>query len=120
MFDAEPPRGKPYELSAYNPASQWDWYEVGGRWDGNLKIHLEEDDEEHRGCSQADFYEIDWDATDLPFAFVTVHGEWIQQGKMGWWGMSTDDDEFRYNNDWKRQLKVTGPDVKVTLVDCHI
>lgn len=24
------------EMSTYNPKSQWDWYEVGGRWGSNL------------------------------------------------------------------------------------
>jgi hypothetical protein len=26
------------ELSTYNPNSKWDWYEVGGRWAGSLKL----------------------------------------------------------------------------------
>ncbi len=25
------------ELSTYNPKSKWDWYSIGGRWDGELK-----------------------------------------------------------------------------------
>lgn len=26
------------ELSTYNPNSQWDWYSVGGRWDGGIPM----------------------------------------------------------------------------------
>lgn len=26
------------ELSTYNPDSQWDWYSLGGRWNGSLKL----------------------------------------------------------------------------------
>jgi len=27
-----------YYMSTYNPKSQWDWYQVGGRWDGSLLV----------------------------------------------------------------------------------
>lgn len=28
-----------YYLSTYNPKSRWDWYSVGGRWNGFFKLH---------------------------------------------------------------------------------
>lgn len=28
----------PHEFSTYNPKSKWDWYEVGGRWAGTLRV----------------------------------------------------------------------------------
>ena len=43
-------------LSTYNPASKWDWYEIGGRWDGMLKL-------KKGGETNEDYAsEIDWDA----------------------------------------------------------
>ncbi len=30
--------GKPYRMSEYNPKSEWDWYQVGGRWQGMLRL----------------------------------------------------------------------------------
>lgn len=30
--------GRAYEMSTYNPHSKWDWYEVGGRWAGYLRV----------------------------------------------------------------------------------
>ena len=28
-------------LTTYNPKSKWDWYSIGGRWTGSLKLHDE-------------------------------------------------------------------------------
>jgi hypothetical protein len=30
--------GLPYEVSTYNPDSKWDWYAIGGRWAGTLRL----------------------------------------------------------------------------------
>ena len=30
--------GRAYTMSTYNPLSKWDWYEVGGRWAGYLRV----------------------------------------------------------------------------------
>jgi len=30
--------GKLYRISTYNPKSKWDWYQLGGRWAGMLKL----------------------------------------------------------------------------------
>jgi hypothetical protein len=30
--------GKWYEYSTYNPNAEWDWYQVGGRWAGRIKV----------------------------------------------------------------------------------
>ena len=34
-------KGKPYYMTTYNENSKWDWYEVGGRWSGDLLIKPE-------------------------------------------------------------------------------
>ena len=31
------------ELTTYNPDSKWDWYSIGGRWAGELKIRITEE-----------------------------------------------------------------------------
>lgn len=57
------------------------------------------------------------------YAVVTEQGEWIGQGDMGWWGMSTEthDDATRWANEfWDRFLKNLSPDTLLTVVDCHI
>ena len=42
-------------ISTYNPDSKWDWYEVGGRWSGSLKL-------KDGGSTDEDYAgQIDWD-----------------------------------------------------------
>jgi len=38
-------KGKPYYMTTYNQNSKWDWYQVGGRWEGQLLIKPEFRDE---------------------------------------------------------------------------
>ena len=52
---------------------------------------------------------------------ILKDGEWIEQGDMGWFGMSTDK-VSRY--DWNRQvdklIEELDDNEMITLVDCHI
>lgn len=42
-------------ISTYNPNSKWDWYEIGGRWGGSLKL-------KDGGSTDEDYAgQIDWD-----------------------------------------------------------
>lgn len=47
------------ELSTYNPKSKWDWYTIGGRWDGYFK--LKEDPTKTVNSARLD--EIQWEGT---------------------------------------------------------
>lgn len=56
---------------------------------------------------------------------MLLDGEWHEQGKMGWFGISntTDRSLQEYTNFFDKELtelKETHPNAKVTLVDCHI
>ena len=56
---------------------------------------------------------------------MLLDGEWHEQGKMGWFGMSdtTSDSLKEYTeffNKTLEELKETHPHATVTLVDCHI
>lgn len=66
--------GKPYRMSTYNPKSEWDWYQVGGRWQGMLRlIHGKEGeqgeasllmkDHEYKAeyADKAKMVDIDWE-----------------------------------------------------------
>ena len=55
-----------------------------------------------------------------PYAIVTPDGEWVERGKMGWFGMSSNekgDDEWRkiYEETLEKHL-----DCMAAVVDCHI
>lgn len=101
--------------SIYNPNAKWDWYSIGGRWDGSLVT------KDGTKTNEDLVSNIDWDKTDIPFAFVDPIGRWFERGKMGWWAIVTNETEMA---EWERQFKefITriGDDVKVTVVDCHI
>ena len=102
-------------LSTYNPHSKWDWYEVGGRWTGDLVT------KEGRKTNSDYVSEIDWDKTDVPFAFITPNGIWHEIGKMGWWAIVTNEKEQdSWEEEFKKAIEKLGNDVLVTLVDCHI
>ena len=65
------------------------------------------------------------DKASLSTFAMLLDGEWYEQGKMGWFGMSdtTSDSLKEYTkffNKTLEELKQTHPHAKVTLVDCHI
>lgn len=65
------------------------------------------------------------DKASLSTLAMLLDGEWHEQGKMGWFGMSdtTGDSLKEYTkffNKTLEELKETHPHTTVTLVDCHI
>lgn len=55
-----------------------------------------------------------------PFAIVTPEGEWIQSGKMGWWGVASDEKDA---DAWEKEAAAIFKKYKestAVLVDCHI
>lgn len=65
------------------------------------------------------------DKASLSTLAMLLDGEWHEQGKMGWFGMSdtTSDSLKEYTkffNKTLEELKETHPHATVTLVDCHI
>lgn len=92
-----------YETT-YNPKSTWDWWVIGGRWDGEMAgIERKSKDngfnfgDEHhqRQNNSVPVAELAdrAEAGDVFqfYAIVTPDGKWNQRGKMGWWGMSSDE-----------------------------
>jgi hypothetical protein len=56
------------------------------------------------------------------FATLTHDGRWLQQGEMGWFGLSTKTDESvnAYVTDANAYLDGLAPDMWLAIVDCHI
>lgn len=108
-------------LSTYNPESKWDWYSVGGRWDGFL--HYKDSDPGFAETNEAYLHELDMDylLEHTPFCFVTVDGEWREKGEMGWWGSVSNE---KPEDSWKQQfvdyVKSLDENCLVTVVDFHI
>lgn len=112
-------------LTSYNPNSKWDWYSIGGRWDGFLPLKELDEDGERLTASEAYFHEIDWEYMLKegypPFCFINEDGEWFEKGEMGWWGVTFDE---KPEDTWKTlfadYLKEVDSDCLVTVVDFHI
>lgn len=102
-------------LSTYNPNSKWDWYEIGGRWDGEL-INREGKNTNIDYANQ-----IDWDKTGVPFAFIEPNGVWHEKGEMGWWAIvSNEKEQDSWKEEFENFVKDLDDEVEVTIVDCHI
>lgn len=112
-------------LTTYNPDSKWDWYDIGGRWNGFLPLK-EKDDNGNPICTNtACVNEIDWDYLFenkyAPFCFVTEGGCWEEKGEMGWWGITTNEQpEDVWDIKFKNYIQTLDPDCEVTVIDFHI
>lgn len=137
-------------MSTYNPSSKWDWFQIGGRWNGclpngsneivvkellaNKKSRRPEPPDAPEGSPTWTFFYPEYleeleqyeatpeDLRDLyaPFALLTPDGVWHEKGDMGWWGIVSDDKGL---NTWLNVAKgiyEQYPEHKLVLVDCHI
>lgn len=112
-------------LSTYNPDSKWDWYVIGGRWDGYLPLIDPNSEGNKVFVNTAVASDIDWDYMlkndHIPFCYVTEDGEWCEFAKMGYWAITTDEkDPNDWNNEFKTYIKSLNKDCLVTAVDFHI
>ncbi len=102
----------------YNPNAKWDWYSVGGRWDGEL---ITADGQ----CNRARVKDVLFsEMSDFStYAVITPDGEWHSSGTVGWFGVSSEsEDEY---DKWEREYKQrfidpAKPDWEIVIVDCHI
>lgn len=121
--------------STYNPHSKWDWYSIGGRWSGGVLNTTETIHHPAKKVTETYTSEA-WDELaggvdylrkrDLEvchgtFAFLGTDGEWHERGRMGWWGMVSDEQE---PDAWDAQLKdlieSVDADDWLVVVDVHI
>lgn len=158
-----------------NPNAKWDWYRIGGRWDGLLNIKNKNGDikpvnyarikdlvfsEKDRDKAKR-FWELvveelepitdsdremirqnflnaqyfidtygnkeeyaDCESKFYTYAIIDKEGRWFSKGNMGFWGMSSDEDDGRAVNYIKQyKSKVfdnAGENDYITIVDCHI
>lgn len=108
----------------HNPNAQWDWYEIGGRWQGELKT------KSGMSCDKAEVKDIDFNSMSASaeekrwsiHAMLDLEGKWHQQGKMGWFGMSdtTPDGEKTFTDHLHKYIADVNPDTYLVIVDCHI
>lgn len=102
-------------ISTYNPDSKWDWYVIGGRWDG--WINGRETNREAVSDNLATTEEV-LERGRIPHAIITPDGEWHEAGQMGWWGiMLTENDDYQSE---ARLLLGQYPGHHIIILDAHI
>lgn len=104
--------------STYNPKSKWDWFQIGGRWPGKLYPDAVTYPRDSLGGNVRKVSELPSDLT--LWALVTDDGEWHESGRMGWWGMSSDDKDPDKWDAERSELLSAHRDHLLVVVDCHI
>lgn len=115
-------------LSTYNPKSKWDWYSLGGRWSGLIK--LKEGAKGIEGESGAFGNETGIDQArkgdianldEIRTFAVIKDGEWYERGEMGWWAcVSNEKAEEEWENEFRKLLEGLPDDTLISIYDCHI
>jgi hypothetical protein len=106
-------KGEP--ISTNNPNGKWDWYCIGGRWDGWFCGRSDSG-----GLIENNLAPIQElvNRNLVPHAIITPEGQWHERGKMGWFGTLLTENEH-----WDciaRDLLLTHWNHQVLLLDAHI
>jgi hypothetical protein len=114
--------------STYNPKSKWDWYQLGGRWSGMIK--LKEGKEGVIGSPGLGVHEVGIDQAkkgdianfdEIKTFAVLKDGQWYEIGKMGWWAMVSDEkDKEAWDSEFKKLIEGLPDDTLISIYDCHI
>lgn len=106
-------RGEP--ISTYNPASKWDWYVVGGRWNGWIT------GDQYTGDRVKDNLATTEQALErdvIPHAIVTPDGHWHERGQLGWFAvLITENDGW---DERARSILAAYPGHHLLILDAHI
>jgi len=123
--------------SECNPNSKWDWYQLGGRWAGQLKIKQGAEYEQPNfswGWSEAEKQEVlqerrcdsalkkDIENIDEIICYALIKdGKWYERGQMGWFGMGRNEkDENAWDEEFKKLIADLPDDTLISIYDCHI
>jgi len=112
-----------FAIRACNPDGKWDWYEIGGRWDGFITGRKQPNGDVIRNNSilasrllaARDF------AKRIPHGMVTPTGEWVERSTFvttltGWYTRETPADTWC---DRVRRILEAFPTYRVVGVDVH-
>lgn len=99
--------------STYNPTSKWDWYQIGGRWDGLLQSNT------GKNVNSGFIQDL---VKPLPTTFAILkNGEWYERGEMGWFGQASNEiSEDEWEAKTNELLSSLPDNTLITLIDCHI
>ncbi len=116
-------KGEP--LSTYNPDSKWDWYRIGGRWDGWITANEQSSDNGYNLGRRHESIENNIATTEealkrdvIPHAIITPDEQWHERGEMGWWAILRTE-----NENWDQQARgilSDHPGCRIVILDAHI
>jgi hypothetical protein len=102
--------------STYNPDSKWDWWVIGGRYHG----YWGENNVDERRGQEANIRPVmdigQWSA----YAIVTPLSEWHATGRMGWFGVSFDEQEKQRWDAERAEVMSGHKNDLVVICDLHI
>ena len=93
-------------MSTYNPKSKWDWYVVGGRWDGWIqgenhnkdadweRVYRDEARQVMNNVISSEILKKQFHKREfkhLAHSATLLDGSWIQNGEMGWFGCNSEE-----------------------------
>jgi hypothetical protein len=105
---------------------RWDWYVIGGRWDG-IMCGLPKIDDKQGGFNFGDqFHTLERNTCKVskikskPFAILTPDGVCHERGEMRWFGYG---DKEEQPNEWNKEAKkifAKYPNHTAVSLDVHI
>jgi len=112
-----------------NPNAKWDWYVLGGRWSGMIKLKKGKSGEfgngslvmgNRPGIDQAKRGDIE-NLNELKTFAIIKNGKWYERGEMGWWGVvHNESDEVEWHKQIEALLSGLQDDELISIYDCHI
>ena len=105
-----------YSLATYNPDGKFDWYEIGGRWDGHIK------GSRRNVISARTLSRSPHLPKCLPYYLVTPEGRWLESECRLCFGPPETASERRTHRRWLAQVRRVLKqyrDCKVVCVDIH-
>lgn len=111
-----------------NPNAKWDWYSLGGRWSGMIKLKYGASGVvgcsgvfgNETGIDQAKIKDIA-NLDEISTFAVLKDGVWYEKGQMGWWGaVLNGKEEDKWKREFQKLLRGLHGETLISIYDCHI
>ena len=112
-----------------NPNGKWDWFRIGGRWDGILtgrdvvssdngfNFHKRHDGVDGNACLVRDIAKNKDGSRMIPFAIIDLNGQWHQKGDMGFFAIVHNENDCW--EDTAGEILDMYRNSLAVLLDCH-
>jgi hypothetical protein len=108
-----------------NPVARWDWYRIGGRYDGWITDNEQSSDNGLNFDRKHETVQNNIATTEaalarnkLPCAVITPDGKWHDRGDL--WRFGLTDEECQRCHERTRRILRKYPGHRIVIVDAHI